>query len=322
MPNRSTVVRAKRETGATTYTPQPASVPRQTSGKRHILSVLSFTIIYAACFTIIKAGLAYAPPLWYGGLRALIGGVALLGIVFVQRGPLLPDRGSWPALLALALTSTTITFAGMFLSPGRTGAGIASVLGNTQPLFTIGLAALWLNERLTRGKFVALALGLIGVTLIAAPAWTGADGFSAVGAILALAASGGSAVGSVIVKRMRPRNLVATAGWQLIIGSAPLLAASAVVERDATVIWNVQFVSLLLMLALIGTSFATALWYWLVERTEVGRLTLFLFFTPVVGLGLAAAIFGERIGTLELIGIAITITGIGAVVREDRIGAH
>lgn len=326
-PTRSAVVRstvrrdpdARREatTKARTALPTPRS-RRVATGPQHILSVLAFTIIYAVCFTIIKAGLAYAPPLLYGGLRALIGGAALLGIVFVQRGPFLPDRGSWPALLALALTSTTITFAGMFLSPGRTGAGIASVLGNTQPLFTIVLAALWLNERLTRGKLVALLLGLIGVTLISAPAWTGAGGFSAVGALLALGASGGSAIGSVIVKRMRPRNLMATAGWQLIIGSAPLLVASAAIERGTPVVWSGAFIGMLLFLALVGTSFATALWYWLIERSDVGHLTLFLFFTPVVGLGIAFVVFGERIGTLELIGIGVTIVGIGLTVRDDQ----
>jgi len=72
--------------------------------------------------------------------------------------------------LALAATVTTITFGGMFLSPGRTGAGIASVLGNTQPFITIVLAALFLAEKITRGKLLVLLAGLIGVGLISAPA--------------------------------------------------------------------------------------------------------------------------------------------------------
>lgn len=285
---------------------------------QRILSVLAFTLIYAVCFTIIKAGLAYAPPLRYAGLRALIGGTALLALVFVQRGSLLPERRNWPSLLALALTSTTITFIGMFLSPGRTGAGIAAVLGNTQPLFTIALAAWWLNERLTRGKAIALGLGLLGVLLIAVPTLTTGAAFGEAGALLALMASGGSAVGSVIVKRMRTRNLVATAGWQLLIGGTPLLIASILFERDTPVVWSGAFVAMLLFLALVGTSFATALWYWLIERTEVGRLTLFLFLTPVLGLALAVVVFGERIGWIEGMGIGVTLLGVGVTLRDDQ----
>lgn len=296
--------------------PAPArATPRLV--RRRMLSALAFTVIYAACFTLIKAGLAYAPPLWFGGLRGLIGGGVLVALAAMRGDPLVPEQRSWPALLALALTSTTITFAGMFLSPGRTGAGIASVLGNAQPLFAVALAAVFLRERVTLGKGIALVLGLAGVTLIAYPALAGGAAFSIAGPTLALAASAGSAAGSVIVKRMRPRSLVATAGWQLVLGSVPLLVASTVVERGTQVIWNLMFVVLLLFLALVGTSLTTALWYWLLERSEVGRLTLFLFLTPVLGLGIAALVLGERVSIVESLGIAVIIAGIGVAVRDD-----
>jgi drug/metabolite transporter (DMT)-like permease len=287
-----------------------------------ISSVLLFTVIYAACFTIIKAGLAYAPPLRYGGLRALMGGSALLAVVLVQRGSLLPERRTWLSLLALALTSTTITFIGMFLSPGRAGAGIASVLGNTQPLFAVLLGAVLLDERVTRATWTALALGLLGVILIAVPTLTPGGVLGVAGALLALMASAGSAVGSVIVKRMRPRNLLATAGWQLLIGSMPLLIASSLVERDAPITWNGAFIAMLLFLALVGTSFATALWYWLIARTEVGRLTLFLFLTPVLGLALAVVVFGERIAWIQGIGIGVTLLGVAVTLRADQRRPH
>jgi drug/metabolite transporter (DMT)-like permease len=94
--------------------------------------------------------------------------------------------------------------------------------------------------------------------------------------------------------------LLALAAWQLMIGSLPLLGASAVFEPNAGITWNIEFVGLLLFLALVGTSFTTALWYWLLQRMEVGRLTMFLFLVPVVGLGIAALAFGERVGPLEL----------------------
>ena len=71
--------------------------------------------------------------------------------------------------------------------------------GNLQPLFTLGLATLRLNERLTRGKLLALGSGMSGVTLISARAWIGATELSLTGIAFALAASGGAALGSMIV---------------------------------------------------------------------------------------------------------------------------
>ena len=111
----------------------------------HPWSVLAFTLIYAVCFVVIKAGLAYVPPLYYGGLRALIGGAALLPVLVVLREPVLPERRHCPWVLALALISYSVAFGAMFLSPTRTEAGIASVLGSTQPLFAVVLAALFLG---------------------------------------------------------------------------------------------------------------------------------------------------------------------------------
>ncbi len=207
-------------------------------------SIIAFTLIYAVCFAAIKAGLAFAPALRYGGLRAFIGGAALLGIVIAMHRPLLPARRSWPWLLALALFSTTIGFGAMFLSPGRTGAGIASVLGNMQPLFALVLAGLFLGERITRGKAVALALGLGGVTLISYPVLASSYAYGLSGVLLVLAASAGTSACSVIVKRMdRGRDLLSVAARQLILGSLPLLGLSALVEGASSIlgiVWTVR----------------------------------------------------------------------------------
>ena len=79
--------------------------------------------------------------------------------------------------------------------------------------------------------------------------------------------------------------------------------------------------SLLLFLSLIGTAFAIAVWYWLVQRDEVGRLSLLLFVVPVLGIGIGATVFHEPINPLEALGIAVTIAGLGFLVRESWHGA-
>ena len=285
------------------------------AARSRVLGMVILSPIYALCFVAIKAGLPYAPPLLFGGLRALLAGVALLGLAGALGQPLWPARRTWGGVLALALAATTVGFGAMFLSPGRTGAGIAAVLGNTQPLLTIALAALFLGERVTRRKATALALGLAGVALIAYPALTGPGARGSAGPILALAAALGATAGTVIAKRMDlGRELLTVAAWQLLLGSLPLLGASAVVERGARLTWSATFVTLLLFLALVGTAFANAYWYWLLRHHEAGELTLFLFFVPLIGLGLAAVFFGEALVPLTGLGAALTIGGIGAAV--------
>ncbi len=277
-----------------------------------IAIVVGLTLVYAVCYATIKAGLAFAPPLRFAGLRALLGGVALLVLARATGGSLLFARRNWPWVLALGATATTISFAGMFLSPGRTATGIASVLGNTQPLILVFLAALLLGEAITTRKLLAVALGLVGVAAISYPAWAGPQAYGLSGPLLALAASGGAALGSVIVKRMGPgRDLFAITSWQLILGSLPLLLASAVIERGTPVVWSTQFTAMLLFLALIGTSLATASWYWLLQRHDVSRLSLFLFLVPLFGLAIGALILREPVSLREAIGALLAVGGIG-----------
>lgn len=284
------------------------------------LIAIGLTAVYAACYVAIAAGLAYAPPLAFAGWRLVIAGAALLVLVAALRRPLVPERRQWPWILFLALAATAAAYGAMFASPGRAGAGIASVLGNLQPIFVVGLAALVLGERMSRADWATLALGLLGAIAIAWPALRGGAAGLA-GPALALAASVGFAVGSVLIKRLEPgAALLAVTGWQLLVGGLPLLAASALLERGSPVRWTAEFAALLLFLALPGTALATAVWYWLVQGGDVGRLSLVFFLVPVFGLGLAVAIFGEPIGATETAGVAIIFAGIGIALAQQWLG--
>lgn len=286
--------------------------------RKRLLLVVLLAAVYATCYSAIKVGLAYAPPLRFAGLRAVLGGAVLLGLVPIFGKPLLPPRRLWPGVVALAATGTFLSFGAMFLSPGRTGAGIASVLGNTGPLLVVVLAAIFLGEPVTRAKAASLVLGLAGVSLIAYPAITDPSRHGALGAILPLLAAAGTAVQIVMVKRLDIRDaLLSVTAWQFVLGGLPLLLVSAVVERGAMVVWSGTFLSLFLFLTLVGTSAATALWFWLVQDDEVGRLTLQLFLVPLFGLALAMAVFRETIGTLEAAGILLVVLGIRLTIGDS-----
>lgn len=275
----------------------------------------------AACYPAIKAGLEFAPPLWFAGMRTLLGGLVLLLVLVILRKPLWPEPRLARWILPLGLLATTFTFGAMFASPAYTGAGIASVLGNTQPLFIIMLAALFLGEQIGRAKALALLLGIAGVTLLALPTLREQAGHPLLGAMLALSSSASAAVATVTVKRLRPgKDLLSLTGWQLIAGSVVLLGLSMVFEPHGTIAWTGGFVGLLLFLALAGTALSTWLWFWLLQRSEAGRLSLYLFLVPVVGLLIAMGGFGERLNPLQGGGVALILLAVALSVFAGRSG--
>lgn len=272
----------------------------------------------AACYPAIKAGLELAPPLLFAGARTLLGGLILLLVLVLRRKPLWPKARLARWILPLGILATTLTFGAMFSSPAYTGAGIASVLGNTQPLIIIVLAALFLGEQIRQKKALALGLGLVGVTLLAVPSLREQTGHPLIGAMLALGSSASSAVASVIVKRLKPGNyLMALTGWQLVAGGIVLIGLSVLVEPHGTIRWTGRFIGLLLFLAMIGTSLSTWLWFWLLQSAEAGRLSLYLFLVPLFGLLIAIGGFGERLTLWQAAGVALILLAIASTILED-----
>lgn len=286
------------------------------SSRRNLFLAILVMGITSACFSAIKLGLVFAPPLRFAALRSALAGGALLAVLLAGDRRVLPHRDLWGGIVVLALLGTSLGYAAMFMSPGRTGAGISSVLGNTGPLILIILAAAFLGEPVTRRKGWALLLGTIGVALIASPAVADPTRVGAVAVLLPLVSAAAASGATVVLKRLESRDaLVQIAAWQLLIGAGPLAVGSALFERQARIDWGIEFIAILLFLSLVGTAFALWLWYWLVQREEVGRLGLLFFLVPVLGLGLAAAIFGERITAIEAGGVGMTMAGLAVVLR-------
>lgn len=293
---------------------------RRLTSTRHGHTVIMLLIIplYAICFVAIRLGLAYAPPLRFAALRLLVAGAALLMLAAATHQPLVIPRRSWPGLLALAGAAGTIGYGAMFLSPGWADASIASVLGNTQPLMLVVLGATILGERITRQQVVALVLGLVGVTFVSFSAFTELRLAGLVGALLAFASAASFAVASVLMKRLGPSiPLLAMTAWQFLLGALPLFAFSAWFERSAVIRWAPPFVGILLLLGLGGTALTTAVWYWLIQHDDVGRLSLLLFLVPIVGVFLAVVLLSESLTLSIVVGIALTVLGVFSALSHD-----
>lgn len=96
-------------------------------------------LIWSACFVVIKASQASAPPLLFAALRALVAGVPLLGVA-ASKGKLRPPTGHWAWIGALGLTNTTLT-----------------------PVFALGLALPIYRERLSAPSLAGVAATAAGV---------------------------------------------------------------------------------------------------------------------------------------------------------------
>jgi drug/metabolite transporter (DMT)-like permease len=112
-------------------------------------------------------------------------------------------------------------------------------------------------------------------------------------------------------------------GVQLLIGAVPLAVIAALTETPGNLQWTREFIAVLLILAIFGTSLVYWLWFSVLESVELSKANVFNFLVPVFGLALGALLLGEQIGWPEVLGSGLTLLGLDLVIRRglvDRSG--
>lgn len=283
------------------------------------LMTLAFVVLTSAsCFAALKTGLEYAPPLRLVALRLLVAGTTLLALLPVLGIRLLPHRGLWLWIVMLGVAVTAFAYGSMAVSLGYTGAGIASVLGNSQPLLAVALGVWLFNEKLTPARLIALLMGIAGVILVAYPVTSALSMEGGVGPLLALASSAGLVVASVVVKHVGPGvSRLVLAAWPLVLGSIPLFLLSLALEPANGIDWSPHFVGVLAFLAIPGTALLTLGWYSLLRYEDLGRLSLYFYAVPAVGLTISWFLYAEPITGREWAGVALILGSIAAIFFEE-----
>jgi len=262
------------------------------TGKLVILAYI--VLVSSACYVLILSGLQAAPPLAFAGARTILGGISLLVVARFFGHPVIPERKLLKWIPWVGLTATTLTFGSMFLSPSFAGAGLASILGNAQPLFIALIAFMFLGERLSRQQLTALGCGLIGITIILLPSLSGQDSLLLTGALLALTTSLATAIGTVLGRHLKlSGSLLAFSAWQLIIGGVVLLLVSVSISEPG-IQWNTKFLYVLILLGIFNSAMITCAWFWLLQKEQASSLGIYLFLIPVLGVLWAFLFRGEQ----------------------------
>jgi drug/metabolite transporter (DMT)-like permease len=112
-------------------------------------------------------------------------------------------------------------------------------------------------------------------------------------------------------------GLLAVVGWQMLAGSAAL-ALIAVAAEPFFLTPTPELAAAFAYQILIPGLAATLIWFALVRRIGATRAATYHFLNPFFGTAIAAALLGERLGLLDVIGAAVVAGGIWAVQTSRR----
>ena len=171
----------------------------------------------------------------------------------------------------------------------------------TMPLWTALFAAVFLGERLSPLKLLAVALGLIGVALIVKPA----AGSISPGQLVALAASVGFAASVIMTKSLtRTDSPVQIIFWMLVVQSVVGIVPALMVWRvPPTGVW-----AWILVIAFCGTFSHYCMTHALRHAEATAVVPIDFVRVPLTAL-VGWLVYAERIDPLTVVGTLLILVG-------------
>lgn len=283
------------------------------------LLALVIIIVWGLNFVVISLGLDGVPPLLMGGLRFLL--VAVIGCWFVAR-PQVPLK--WFVAYALSLSFAQFAFLFLAMSMGMP-AGLASLVLQSQVLFTLVFAFWVLKEPISTSQLLAILVAGAGLALIGTSNTDSA--MTMIGFSLTIMAAGCWGVGNLITRSISQQGYKADVSlviWSGLFSSIPFFILSFVMEGPALMISSLKAISItsilaLLYLSLVATIVGYSLWSYLLSRYRAGQVAPLTLGVPVIGLISASIVLDEQISSIQFIGISIVMLGLMINMRLDRL---
>ena len=267
---------------------------------------------------------AHAHPLTATWFRCAFGllGLTAWALLRGQMGNVRVPRSFWPSVLAAGVLML-LAWALFFAAIERTSTGMATVLFHVQPLWVLVLGAWWLKESIARQRVIAVTVAMAGLVLatgmmdaLAFPGGAtrafGADywlgiAFCLVGALCMSCVT-------IIARRLRHMPAGSLAWWQCAIGTV-VLAAWPIIHG-----WPASSASLAWLsgLGLIHTGLAYGLIYAGLARLSTDRIAVFQFIYPAVAIVIDWLFYGQRLGSVQLSGIALMAVAISYAGRAHE----
>ena len=273
---------------------------------RHFFLALAVVAVWGSNFAVIRVALDHLPPLLFAALRFAL--AVLPALLFVRR----PQVG-WLNLAAYGVLIGVGQFGLLYVAMhGHISPGLASLVIQTQVFFTIAMAMVVAQQKLSVFQWVAMTIAAAGMGVIVAHT----DGTtSPLGLALVLLAALSWATGNMVSKQAGQVNMLAYVVWSSLFAVPPLLLLSWAFEGWERICAGIVEADLSTWLAVAWQSwgnslFGYAAWGWLLARYPVATVTPMALLVPLFGLGASAAWLGEPLPAWKLLATALVMAGL------------
>lgn len=302
-----------------------------------ILIIVPF-FLWGTAMVAMKGTIPHTTPFFMAGVRLVPAGMLIL-LVAALLGRSHPKGGmAWLWIGLFALFDGAL-FQG-FLAEGlvRTGAGLGSVMIDSQPIAVAIMARVLFGEQVGAFGWVGLLVGVLGISLLGLPdewimsvvqgqvnlaelqldALTLLQALFQNGQWLMLLASLSMAIGTVMVRYVsRYADPITATGWHMILGGLPLFGLSALYETHQWDLLNGSDWLALSYSTIFGSAIAYGLFFYFASSGNLTSLVALTFLTPVFALLFGNLFLAEVLSPIQTIGVALTLVSIYLINQRE-----
>jgi len=286
-----------------------------------ILIWLLLCLIWGSTWIFIKIGLEDLPPIAFAASRFLLAVIILFFVIRIQKIPLPKTATEWRLIALTGVLQFSINYSMVFWSEQYITSGLAAVLQATITVFGLVLAWIFLpNERITKLKITAVAIGIVGVAVIFIDQLRVQSLMAFLGSVGIVIGAYAAAQASILVKAkggaFHPAALLFC---QMLCGLPAIMIYSLIAEGNLlTFNWTWRAVWCVLYLTIAGTIAAFWLYYWLLGKIESTKAMMISLVTPLIAVIIGAIVLGETLPPQTGIGGLLIIASIGLIVFRRK----
>ncbi len=277
-----------------------------------------FVIIWSSGFVVAKYAFRSSDVIFFLSVRLLIAAVVLAAITKLSGQSLRLSRRDFFASLAIGISLHALYLGGVWEAIAQgSPSGIASVVTSLQPVLVSIVAIRVLGETLTSKQVAGLVIGLTGVCLVLAPAFSRTGEMSLTALFLLICALFGSTSATLMQKKIgHSIPLLAGTTYQFLIAGL-LLGIFSIVSGKTRINWNLESTLAMAWAVIVTSLVAILILLWMLTRGSAARVSSLLYLVPAMTAIQAFILFGEKLNPQALIGIAATALGVWLVQKKS-----
>ncbi|MFK4823789.1 DMT family transporter [Paenochrobactrum sp. BZR 588] len=270
----------------------------------------------------IKVGNQGFNPMLMASARSVLGG----GLVFLwcqyKKIPLFNLDGTfWPGILAGLLFGSEFVL--IFMAMDYTNVGRVTLMMNMMPFWVAIGSHFLLSERMSLQAVIGMLIAFAGVFLVFSDRVSSVGAYAYIGDLMALAGGIMWGMTNIVIKRSSltraaPEKVLL---YQLAVASIvplPFMTLSGSLMRSPDMWSIIAF----LFQSVFVVAFTYPLWFWMLRRYPVSKLSNFAFLTPAFGVLMSGILLGEALGWKIFAALILIALGLIIINRPVRTGSH